>query len=128
MRIRYGHAAAAVVATLGSALILPGVAGAHASLVRCNIGRGAHLAAAPKTLACTFAEGVQPKGSFIDVVTTDDGGVLNSKNSTVSFSNAKELDMPLPKLRKGTCGVLWYTISADDGHKAGGYFTFTITK
>ncbi|HVA89708.1 MAG TPA: hypothetical protein VNL71_07680 [Chloroflexota bacterium] len=34
----------------------------------------------------------------------------------------------LPKLRKDAYGILWFTISADDGHKAGGYFTFTITK
>lgn len=113
---------------LGAWLALPGVAGAHASLVRCNIARNAHLTSSPSTLICTFAEGVQPKGSFVDVVATDDGGVLNTQDSTVSFTNAKEIDLRLPKLHKGTYGVLWFTISADDGHKAGGYFTFTITK
>ncbi|HVC79628.1 MAG TPA: copper resistance protein CopC [Chloroflexota bacterium] len=127
MRIRYVHATAAVAAALGSALALPGVAGAHATLVHCNVARGSRLTAAPKTLSCIFAEGVQPKGSFVDVLASD-GGVLNPKDSQVSFSNSKEMDLLLPKLRKGTYGILWFTISADDGHKAGGYFTFTITK
>ncbi|HVA92754.1 MAG TPA: copper resistance protein CopC [Chloroflexota bacterium] len=128
MRIRYAHAATGLVAALGSVLALPGVAGAHATLVHCNVARDSRLTAAPKTLSCIFAEGVQPKGSFVDIVAGDDGGVLNPKDSQVSFSNPKEMDLPLPKLNKGTYGILWFTISADDGHKAGGYFTFIITK
>lgn len=127
MRIRSAHAAAVMVAALGSVLALPGVAGAHATLVHCNIARNARLASTPKTLSCIFAEGVQPKGSFVDVLASD-GGVLNTKDSQVSFSNPKEMDLPLSKLHKGTYGILWFTISADDGHKAGGYFTFTLTK
>jgi len=48
------------------------------------------FASVPKTLSCIFAEGIQPKGSFVDVLASD-GGVLNSRGSQVSFSNSKEM-------------------------------------
>ena len=113
--------------SLGVCVALPHGVQAHASLVKCNIARGAVLTAAPKVLACTFAEGVNPKGSFIKVVeATGDGGEDDLGNSAVSFSNAKEVTVSLPKLDKGAYYVLWFTISADDGHKAGGVLPFSI--
>jgi methionine-rich copper-binding protein CopC len=45
----------------------------------------------------------------------------------VSFKNAKQMTVGLPKkLPKGGYLFMWYTVSADDGHKAGGSFTFTV--
>ena len=112
---------------LGVFAALPRVAQAHASLVKCNIAKGAVLAAAPKVLTCTFAEGVQPKGSYLKVVeAVGDGGEDDLGNSAVSFSNAKQMTVSIPKLAKGPYYVFWFTISADDGHKAGGVMPFTI--
>ncbi len=128
MKAHISRAILAVSLLVGSAFALPHAAQAHASLVKCNIARNARLRVPPKQLVCTFAEGVNPKGSMLDIVATDDGGVLNTKDAQVSFSNAKQMTVGMPKLSRGTYGVLWYTISADDGHHAGGYFTFSIIK
>lgn len=112
---------------LGVGAMTPRIAQAHASLNKCNIAPGAKLTTAPKVIACTFAEGVNPKGSFIGVFeTTGDHGEVDKENSAVSFSNAKQLTVGVPRLSKGTYALLWYTISADDGHRAGGIFTFSI--
>jgi methionine-rich copper-binding protein CopC len=109
------------------ALALPASASAHATLVRCNVAPSASLSAVPKVISCTFAEGVNPKGSFIGVFqATGDKGEVDSQNSAVSFSNAKEMTVSVPKLAKGTYNLLWFTISADDGHRAGGYTPFAI--
>jgi len=102
---------------------------AHATLVKCSIAPGAVLSSSPKMLTCTFAEGVNPKGSLLGVFeATGDKGSVDAGNSQVSFSNVKQMSVGLPKLGAGVYGVLWYTVSADDGHKAGGYFTFSIKK
>jgi methionine-rich copper-binding protein CopC len=112
---------------LGACAALPIAAQAHATLVKCTIAPGAKLAATPKTISCTFAEGVNPKGSFIGVFqATGDKGEMDRQNSAVSFSNAKQLTLSLPKLAKGSYNLIWFTISADDGHRAAGNFTFTI--
>ena len=46
--------------------------------------------------------------------------------SAVSFSNAKQITVGLPELAKGPYYDFWFTISADDGHKAGGVMPFAI--
>jgi copper resistance protein C len=113
---------------LGASSLLPSVAEAHAFLTKCaGLPRGATLAALPKVLTCTFAEGVSPKGSFIRIVeATGDGGEDDLGNSAVSFSNAHQMTVGVPKLAKGAYYLMWFTVSADDGHKAGGVLPFTI--
>jgi methionine-rich copper-binding protein CopC len=102
-------------------------ASAHATLVRCTIAPNAVLAAAPHQVTCTFAEGVNPRGSFVHVFSaTSDKAQADLDNSQVSFTNAKQIVLGLPKLAPGAYTLLWYTVSADDGHKAGGAFTFSI--
>jgi methionine-rich copper-binding protein CopC len=55
-----------------------------------------------------------------------DGGEDDLGNSQVSFSNAHQMTVGVPKLDKGPYYLMWFTISADDGHKAGGVLPFTI--
>jgi methionine-rich copper-binding protein CopC len=118
-------AAAAVI--LGAGAALPLHAQAHASLVKCNIAKGTALKTAPKTLICTFAEGLNPRGSSLRVVeAVGDGAEDDAGNSSVSFSNAHQMTVGLPKLNKGPYYVMWFTVSADDGHKAGGVMPFSI--
>jgi methionine-rich copper-binding protein CopC len=118
----------AVGLVLGITTAVPRVAEAHAFLKKCNgLTKGAVLTALPKTLTCTFAEGVNPKGSFIRIVeATGDGAEVDRGNSTVSFSNAHQMTVGVPRLAKGTYYLMWFTVSADDGHKAGGVLPFTI--
>ena len=47
------------------------------------------------------------------------------KNS-FPFKNPKEIVATLPKGLKGVYTVMWYTVSADDGHTAGFTFNFTV--
>jgi methionine-rich copper-binding protein CopC len=127
MRIHPIRCLAAVALVTGVSSLAPRVALAHASLQRCNIAPGARLKTMPKTVNCFFAEGVNPKGSFIGIFeTTGDHGQDDNENSQVSFSYAKEMTMTVPTLPKGTYALIWYTISADDGHHAGGWFTFSL--
>ncbi|HWE60493.1 MAG TPA: copper resistance protein CopC [Chloroflexota bacterium] len=127
MKTRVYHLCAVVALILGTGMLVPWVAQAHASLNKCNIAPGAKLKTMPRTVSCTFAEGVKPKGSFIGIFeTTGDHGEDDNENSQVSFSNVKQMTMTVPKLAKGTYALIWYTISADDGHHAAGYFTFSI--
>jgi methionine-rich copper-binding protein CopC len=112
---------------VASFMAVPLLAQAHATLVKCNVKAGAVLTAAPKTVTCTFAEGVNPKGSFVGVFeATGDKGEVDRQNSAVSFSNAHQMTIGLPKLGKGSYNLIWFTISADDGHRAGGNFTFNV--
>ncbi len=127
MRIHFTRWLAALALVLGVSALAPRVALAHASLQKCNIAPGAKLKVMPKAVQCFFAEGVNPKGSFIGIFeTTGDHGQDDNENSQVSFSNAHEMTMTVPKLAKGSYALIWYTISADDGHHAGGWFTFSL--
>ena len=103
-------------------------ASAHATLVTATLKPGAVLTTLPATITATFAEGVNPKGSFIGVFeATGDHGEVDRENAAVSFKNAKQIIVGLPKkLSKGLYAFIWYTVSADDGHRAAGSFTFTV--
>jgi methionine-rich copper-binding protein CopC len=106
---------------------IPSVVQAHATLVKCSITVGATYRSAPRTVTCTFAEGVNPKGSFIGVFqATGDKGEVDKQDSSVPFTNAKQLAVGLPSLARGSYNLIWFTISANDGHRAGGYFTFAV--
>ncbi len=128
MRSRMIRLIMAGLLALGVTTALPRVAEAHAFLEKCTgLAKGATLTALPKTLTCTFAEGVNPKGSFIRIFeATGDGAEDDLGNSAVSFSNVHQMTVGVPKLAKGAYYLMWFTVSADDGHKAGGVLPFTI--
>jgi copper transport protein len=112
-------------------LLAVGLASAHASLVKANIKAGQIFAlnAYPRTLTAFFAENVNPKTSWIHVFEGDpkgDHGLVDSDNVQFPFKNPKEITVGLPKGLKGLYTVIWFTQSADDGHKAGNSFTFTV--
>jgi methionine-rich copper-binding protein CopC len=120
-----------VVLAAASLLVRPVIASAHASLVRATIRPGQVFArtAYPRVLTAVFAENVDPKGSFIHVFEADprgDHALADRDNVAFPFKNPKEMTVGLPTGLRGTYTVLWYTVSADDGHKAGSTFTFTI--
>ncbi len=108
-----------------------GVASAHASLVRANIRPGEVFAANayPRTLTGFFAENVTPSSSFLHVFEADptgDHALVDTGKNSFPFKNPKEIEATLPKGLKGVYTVMWYTVSADDGHTAGFTFTFTV--
>ena len=122
-------AAGLLVGTL--TLSLAGVASAHASLVRANIKPGQIFARTtyPRVLTAFFAENVNPKGSWVHVFEGDpkgDHAMVDLGNVQFPFRNPKEITVGLPKGLKGLYTVIWFTTSADDGHKAGSAFNFSI--
>jgi len=123
-----------VIAVLAAALLVlaaSGVALAHASLTSANIKPGQVFTANtyPRTLTGFFAENVKPSGSFVHVFEGDpkgDHGMVDTGTNSFPLKNPKEIVATLPKGLKGLYTVIWFTTSADDGHKAGSSFTFTV--
>ena len=112
-------------------LSVAGVASAHASLVRANIKPGQVFShnGYPRTVTAFFAENVNPKGSWVHVFEGDpkgDHGMVESGNVQFPFKNPKEITLGLPRGLKGLYTVIWFTTSADDGHKAASAFNFTV--
>jgi methionine-rich copper-binding protein CopC len=112
-------------------LSMAGVASAHASLVRANIKPRQIFAhnAYPRVLTAFFAENVNPKGSWVHVFEGDpkgDHGMVDLGNVRFPFKNQKEITVGLPRGLKGLYTVIWFTTSADDDHKSGSAFTFTV--
>lgn len=125
---RFSRIIASAGLLVGSFAFFASTAEAHAFLNSCKgLPRNGVVTSVPKVLTCTFAEGVNPKGSFIKIVeATGDGGEDDLGNSAVSFSNAHQMTVGVPKLAPGKYYLMWFTISADDGHKAGGVLPFTV--
>ncbi len=108
-----------------------GVASAHASLVHANIKPGAVFAhnAYPRTITAFFAENVTPQNSWVHVFEGDpagDHGLVDTGKNGFPFKNPKEITATLPAGLKGQYTLMWFTTSADDGHKAGSTLTFTV--
>ena len=127
----YRRALAAALLAGALVLSMAGVASAHASLVHANIKPGQIFAhnAYPRTLTAFFAENVNPRGSWVHVFEGDpkgDHAMVDLGNVRFPFRNPKEITVGLPKGLKGLYTVIWFTTSADDGHKAGSAFNFSI--
>ena len=108
-----------------------GIVSAHASLIRANIKPGQIFTRTtyPRVLTAFFAENVNPKGSWVHVFEGDSKGdhaMVDLGNVQFPFRNPKEITVGLPKGLKGLYTVIWFTTSADDGHKAGSASNFTV--
>jgi putative copper export protein/methionine-rich copper-binding protein CopC len=108
-------------------LLLSGVASAHALLDHSIPAQGAILDQdqVPSKAQFWFTEELNPALSKVIVVDQNNHEV-DRQNSHVSSSNPKEIDLGLPKLGPGAYVVIWRTVSADDGHAAGGSFIFRV--
>ncbi len=133
MTTRFAPTRVALAAVAAVALILSAtaIASAHASLTSANIRPGQVFAANtyPRTLTGFFAENVKPSGSFLHVFEGDpkgDHGMVDTGMNSFPFKNPREIVATLPKNLNGVYTVIWFTTSADDGHKAGNSFSFTV--
>ena len=106
-------------------LVLPGVASAHAYLVKTVPSASGTVNTPPSQVALTFDEAVEPRFAIISV--TDE----NAHQETTapvhrSPTNPDTLIVPLrPHLPEGWYLVYWRAISVD-GHPVQGAFTFAI--
>ena len=122
------HTLVAAVVVSVATLSAP-VAAAHASLKSSNPAANAVLDAAPKEIALTFNEKVEPAFSSI-TLTAAAGRVLAGASSdrakaTVDSANPAILRLVLPPLPAGAYTVAW-AVAGPDGHRRKGEFTFTV--
>ena len=120
MRCRPGLAAALVLLA-GVAVAARGEA--HAFLKSASPPVGSTVAA-PKSVAITFTEAVEP--TFSSIVVQDaqrkrvDDGDLHAASS-----DGKRLEVGLKAVAPGTYTVIWHATSVDT-HKTEGHFSFTV--
>ena len=123
MTVRGRGALGAALAAL--ALAVPGVASAHAYLVRTVPSPSTTLNVSPPVVALTFDEAVEPRFA-ISSVTNAAGRQEATGPVRRSPANPDTLVVPLrPHLPEGWYLVYWRAISVD-GHPVQGAFTFAI--
>lgn len=104
------------------ALALPGIAHAHASLVRSTPRDGTVLATAPASVRFVFDDDVRER-SGIKAIRNGDGSVLAGKPRVIG---GRVLVVPLRAgLGDGDYTVLWRVLS-DDGHTLEGVISFGV--
>ncbi len=130
-RQRYGLRCAVrvvvlVVTALGAAFVTSSTASAHAALDRSSPGANAIVSTAPERVQLWFTEPLERTYTGAELYDSTGQPV---PGATFHFDDqnryAASLSLP-PALQNGTYSVVWRTLSAADGHRAQGYFAFTI--
>jgi len=111
--------------TCGAVLILASGVWAHALLVRSDPGAGAVLRQPPGTITLSFTEAPDPSLSIVHVLDST-GKAVDPHGARAVPGQLEELVVPLNPLPDGVYTVSWRTVSAVDGHVAGGAFAFGI--
>jgi copper transport protein len=115
----------AVLLSLTGLLSVGIAADAHALVSSSTPADGANLDRAPTQVSITFTERPDPQLSAIHVL--DVGGRrLESGGVRAVPGDPATLTVPLPSLPNGVYTVTWSTVSAVDGHRAGGFFAFGV--
>ncbi|MCU6499272.1 copper resistance protein CopC [Rugamonas sp. A1-17] len=112
-------------AIVAAATLASPFAAAHASLKNSNPASNAVPDTAPKEIALTFNEKVEP--AFSSITLTDAGGraPAGQAKATVDDANPAILRLALPPLPAGVYTVGW-AAAGRDGHRRKGEFTFTV--
>src|SRR5207245_11400107 len=109
---------------LGGAVLLGGVADAHANYVRSNPASDARLVKAPTEVRVEFSEQPDPKGSELAVL--DVAGKRVDKNDLAPSGDPNGLRVSLQPIGEGGYLVSWTASSAVDGHTTKGAFAFAV--
>jgi len=110
--------------TAAGALVLPAAASAHAYLTKTDPAASVTLNAAPKTVALTFDEAVEPRFAIVSVTDVEAHQVTTGRVAR-SPANPDTLVVPLRQIPEGWYLVYWRAISVD-GHPVQGAFTFAV--
>jgi copper transport protein len=105
-------------------LVLPAVAGAHASLLHTTPSASVVTNGPPAQVTLTYSESIEPRFSIVSV-TDVKGHQVTSGAPAREPGSPQTLAVPLRKLPPGWYLVLWRVISAD-GHPVRGAFTFAV--
>src|SRR3954451_18755011 len=107
-------------------LLLPGIASAHAILLRSDPAKDAVLNGAPQQVRMWFSEDLNPAFTTAAVVNAKNQPV-DQKDAHVAAGDSKEMDISLKaNLPPSVYIVIYRTDSAEDGHILRGSFIFTV--
>jgi copper transport protein len=106
-------------------LLLAQPASAHADLVRSDPPNGSVLAHAPSVARLWFSEEISAKFSSARVVDRT-GATIAGSGTQVDGGDPQQLTVELPKLGRGTYGLVWRALAEDDGHTTSGVVVFTV--
>jgi copper transport protein len=95
---------------------------AHALLVRSQPANGATVAAAPDLVRLWFSEEISTEVSTARLVDRSGATVAG----TTVRADAQLVELHVPGLARGTYGVLWRVLAADDGHTSSGTVVFSV--
>src|SRR5713101_7608724 len=133
-----GRTLIAVLLALCLLLLFPGVASAHAILLRSDPAKDAVLRVAPSQVRMWFSEDLNPAfstASVIDASNTTASNVnaaghrVDNRDAHVSAGDPKEMDVTLPpNLPPAAYLVLYQTDSAEDGTILRGSFLFFVAR
>jgi copper transport protein len=105
-----------------AALVVPGVAAAHAILLQTSPADGAVLARSPREIRVTFDDAIQLGSGSAAVANADGASILSARPRVAGHS----LILPLrPGLPSGAYSVRW-SIVAEDGHREEGVLAFAV--
>ena len=104
-----------------AALVLPGAAFAHATLLKTIPTNGAVLASAPTAVTVVFDDSVRVAKGNAAVDNATQGSVL----AGTATARGRELTIPLKPLADGAYSVRWSIVS-DDGHREEGVLAFAV--
>ena len=122
---RAGRIVGALVAVGLWLAVMPGIASAHAYLVKTSPTASGVLNAAPRQVSLTYDEAVEPRFAIISV-TNVDGHQETTGPVRRSAANPDTLVVPLrPGLPEGWYLIYWRAISVD-GHPVQGAFTYAV--
>ena len=112
-----------------SVLLLAAFAGAprasaHAYLTASVPANSALVTTAPAQVTMSFSERLEPSVSRADLY-DQSGGQIGGTSFTIPEPSTMVLSLP-PGLGNGTYAVVWTSLSADDGHTASGFISFTV--
>jgi copper transport protein len=118
-------AALVLVLALG---VSPSGAGAHAQLVRSEPADGASLGAGPLEVILYFTEGIEV--DFSEAYVLDSAGKRWEQPNEGAFHIHTDPTNPglimLPNMPNGVYTTVWDVLSAVDGHRTKGFFTFYV--
>ncbi len=109
-------------------LLFPGIASAHAILLRSDQPKDSVLSTAPQQVRMWFSEALNPAFSTAVVVNGENKRVDN-RYAHVPSNDQTEMDVTLqPNLPPAVYIVIWRTDSAADGHILRGSFIFSVAR
>ena len=116
--------------TMGALLSLaclcavPDAAQGHAFPDHADPKVGATLTVSPDRVRIWFDSALEPAFSTI-MVHRADGKMVDNRDGRVNSSDAKLLEVSVPRLPAGTYSVIW-SVVARDGHRTNGEYPFVV--